>query len=1547
MRSLFRRARGAAESVPTRDAFLEWARARIVPQVAPTLSSRRRAVFGGMFAPLASAWGLPSGLIQGTGLQAFRTERSVVVSCPTGSWTIDANQFPGASLWVREDVEQIEVALRNARLAGIVPSLDFRCVISRAGDVQLRFEHLSTRSFVGNFSRWVSGSPLDGGTEDQRLASPGGRVSIRLQGPVALTSDWGLRVAELRILAAARDITIQSADFQLPLRAEQAEGSITATGSWSAFGEDRVWSLGPLASFHAADQRAPIRCEFGATEPVFSCSTILGAGILQMGPTSALDSVGIRLSNALLTTALRKEGDRLEYRLLAHASDTSGQAHARGVTTFFVGVPNAPMLKLAASERGLEELSFAAVSRGDAVACEGVVCVPRSSMHPVSFQLEMSQAPPPSGSFSLHPRTGQIRRGSQPLQLLLRRRVGQVHLEVELHNVEFAFDLGGALPARLVKIDRAAEARALFLTTPQHVGEKSEVIDSSNESAVPVIASSSLSARGSEASRVAFRLPASLFPYDFSIDALLSWQYFEPILSPESSDEYEAQQPPPKLATVIRLFMMSLVPVRADPQTLSSFRWFARGLTPNLGKANEPWHARLIDKSLRVDPRISSGVRLALAEVEDWAWPHNSRDCATSQRMIWPLSIRDRFELRVLSYLRRFAASPSSTVVSREPQPIFGNTVVISSQGGYFNLEGNWAVDDLGFSLVRYLHTIAQARDVNVTIVREYFLYPYGHRMLLVKQTKRGNRPALRQVDGLPTVAGRLETRFFLVAKDDSLAYPAWVQPMPFRTVTIAPEFLQSPALDFKVGGLCAPDEYCPPEPVARTGGSDWHHQAFWVTVGGTRLNYEFDATDYAGNLRRLKLPVIVIENAADGAACTARQAEIKQLGLPPWASAAQKLQNRFEDSRVAFNGPGGQDGTSDLVRLNVAVATVGRDGDTDLEALRVATTAKWKPAIVRRAAAPLNAEIHPCPWVPTIHWMEGRFVQAVLPNAVYEGDGREDILRWILADPDTGLAHHPEQTGKVWLLQSDPSARFDLLVGDATAARDQAAVFVERGIYAVIDRRPGAPRTRVRTSYAQNTESSGGVVSPDIVLGTASRKYGASALPALWNGGPMLLARSPATQLADFFPTSSKLCGVELLKIIAPLLEGSGREPPIFANVLAEWEDAPDMLVAELDWNIGAEDGRITAFPDANEPNAFFYPKVEGAYCKLRLYASTQISFLGLSPPVVNVGASVTNFTVHIGWGSGAGFNGVRIPIQQISYVSRNGQKPEFSIGLGNIEFIGSALEFIDQIRKKLEDLGRSDTGWRIAFERNGVAIDAPPIMFPNVQLGAFAVENLGIYSGLHVPFFDGGGVTCWFSLARPDLRFRVTAGVYAGGGYALLELDTDHVRRFELCIEFGAAKSLRYGPVQGDVGILGGVIYKSIADTEYKRPNLPPTRQTRVVLEAFVRAFGVFNAWNLISLFMELYVSMTSGQGQGVTGTARFSVSTKVGFVTYRYSASHREQLNKRGGGGSKSLSHPAAFKSLSGGAVGPQSEIHTGEEADTVEAADLLRYLEAFEG
>ena len=1559
----------------TRTQFDTWVGLQTGPAAIPQSWSRRRAIAAYLVAPLV--WCLPSRAVAKVGnFQIFYDRDHVRVVGQHGGWALHRGCFGSAAqLSVSVEGERMRCVLYNAELPGTDVRLDADISLAADGAFSMHFVELQCAGTV-DFDRWCGGDSLLVLATRKRIEFVAGRANVRFRGSddgLRLTPDWTFEgeAAEIFLTPWRTSVGARRISFRTPLSSATRPGDavlIHAAGidvdGPSSFILNRLARM--TAGLSSGEMRITVPTR---NDSEHSIDLALNAGDIRIecigGGVDDSSHFATHFDKGLLSYR-EGQGMGAESEFHAFLGEQGGEIMADGVATLFAPDPAYPVLRLTTSGQVLSGLQARGVSVSDYAACDGVSCdLGGRQARPLLLALAGTNAAEHGHGryFQVAPNSARIDRSGHAFELRFKRREDKLDVAIEFYNVRLRRNYGGVLSPRLMRIDSTRPAYALYVFPPQHVSEKSEVVDTTTDPLKRIpIASKNLAPWASERTRLAFRIPDAQFPMRFSMDNLLRFDNFEPVLGPTSSDNFQTSPADavPWLSTVINFFKMSLVPVRfavsdGKNTALPRIRWWLPAEPPAPGRANEVFHARMIDQDLRNNPLVSSGVGMAVAHVEDYQWNASEVRCEQPSGFIRPVSQRDRSQLRVLTFLRRYAPNLTLPATDKPVRPLLGSAVVVGAQGGYFRLEGNWdVVPALRISLVRYLHQVVQGRDVDVTIVREYFMYPFGHRVLLVKQTLRRNRIATRAADKKETYAAPLETEFFLLIKDDEMSYGDQVQPLPWRQVRVPREYWRSPPLDFNRQGLCSADEFCPLKPIRRSklAGQDWKHQAFWPTVGHELFEYEFEGVDYAGKLTRFKRAVILIENADNDASCAPAGSGLRGL-TPPWQEIATHLQERFEDSRDAFNGGAGDDaGIAFFNKVNIAVASSRQEGDTDLAVTCMSFTAKYKALAAMRVASMTDSE-HPCPYVPTVHWVEGQFPVRAMPNARYDG-GMDGTIRTLVCDPESGVIYHPELTGDAWVLDlAKPTDDFKL----QTRAVENVSVthidtIRQRSIFAIIDRRPGAGSAVVTTSYAENTERSGGIVSPDIVIGAASREFGATALPRLQANNALMLSAKEMGAATDFFPVDAKLCGVELVKIIAPLFANG--VPPAFTSVLTEIDDADNSSSADLDWQLDAGKGEITAFPNGSDTRAFFYP---GLYtdktasnvpkdCTLVLRASLNASVLGITPPELNISAALSSFTVHIGWGSGSSFNGVGIPIKSVSFLSKNGQKPSFGVDLGNIFFVGHALEFIDQLQENLKKLGQGESGWRIGFENNGVVVDAPPLMFPDMQLGAFSVENLGIYSGLFIPFFNGGGITFRFSLAKPDSRFRVTAGIWAGGGYALLELDTDHVRRFELCIEFGAAKSLRYGPIKGDVGILGGLIYQSIYREPLKTGDLPATPQTEVTIEAFVRAFGTFSAWNLISLFMELYVGLKGGSGSEVTGTARFSMSTKVGFVSYSYTASHREVMKKSGSRRATltAAAHPATVVTeRPQGAAAPVAQIHT--DVPFIAESALLEYFEAY--
>jgi hypothetical protein len=1552
----------------------------------PSLSVKKRRQFL-RAVPLFVATSNVANALSASGIQPtlFVSEGYFELKFGRQSWICDVAWFAeGANLVVEKSVNETTFALTNARALGTSALFDFKAILdSNTGVFQIAFSALELLGEV-DVGNWLSGSkPLTLGHGSFEVPTAIGKLHFDTTGTgCTFSPDWSfddLQVASRE----SRHSSVFPRNSQ-PARlflGDQRAGKIRSRnlvivtiGDQSVQEKQTVLAFSKIVSLREISSLAALKFEAMEVGQSWSgqCNAVADACLLQIGDegTTKTSSLSMMLAQSAMRLGISSEGLVTRYEMEAVLSADGSSVFSDGIQTRLLMDDALPRFNLKGNDNEIAELGFQALSAGDYVPCSGAQCAtPSIEMQSVEFKLS-SVAAIDSRSlvYGVDPRTGKISRPSVSWKVRFLRREDKLDITAEFYNLRPKYGLSGFLSPRLEAIDQTKDAYVLVEFPPQHLSEKSRVVDTTSGTGAPITLSI-LEPESSRPSRVFFRIPNDILPLRYSLDDILAFDQFDVVVDPSalSSSDPTNQGAFIRETTVINIHKASLVPVTfasADVDTPPDLRALVPLKRPQKGKNNEDFHVRLIDRQLRGSSGISSGVGLAFGYVDDWKVDPQA-DPLICNGFIRPLSQRDRVDLRTLTFLRNVIVKHKPDPVRRNPEPIVGSTVVLASRGGYLQLEGSWE-PQLQISLVRYLHTIAQGRDVEVTIVRQYLLYPFGHRVLLVKQTKRKNGDVVRGVDGQLTYASSLETTFFLLVQDDTIAYSPDAKPMPFRSVSIPREYWRSPSLDYN-DGIAAPncDDYQPFKPVdkqpANTG--DWGNQAFWPTVGLVPWQYGFTGIDSAGKAQDFKRAVILIEFRADnGVSSLSAQAKTFQQTSEQTSAEIQcMLLNRFYDSCHSFNTfptvpdmPPAQQGVALFAQTDPAnsQSSVGRAlvsladsfviGDTQLEVSRMSFTAKLK--VPKNCPASKNEDPtqdeHVCPWIPTVHWVDGRFRASSLDNASYTNN---NDLRFLLVDPETGLLFDPEEPQCVFEITQNANVNSYTKIEHKDPANIPSSIVKQSqalaGIsaFAIVDRlvRSGAQERGVGTDYRSNTTQSGAIVSPDVFIGAASRRFGATALPSNATAGVITLANAGAGSMAadQVFPADAKVVGVELIKIIAPLL-GGGAAPPAFLSLLNQIADGQDYYSKSLDWTITKKKNELLPFPRDGGDYAFFSPGEDGM---LRLAATGTVWVTAFQPPEINLSATLSECTVNIGWGSGSSFNGVSIPFKNISVSSKNGQKPVVNITLGKVDFVGPALKFIGQLQDTLKELTSTSSGWRIGFEDGAILVDAPPFQIPDLQLGAFSTENFAIYSGLKLPLTNGGGLVFIFSLSKPDSRFRICAFPYAGGGYAQLELESTDVVKFELCLEFGAAKSLRYGPVSGDVGILGGVIY------QHKR--LPvvisgglTSKQTEVTIVAFIRAFGTFSAWSLISVFMELYVEMRSASNDEVSGTARFTLSVSMMFVSYSYTASHREVLRKAG-----SRSRRVSLRSSSGSPAAAEGQIHT--ERNTIDLNQLKVFMDSF--
>ena len=176
---------------------------------------------------------------------------------------------------------------------------------------------------------------------------------------------------------------------------------------------------------------------------------------------------------------------------------------------------------------------------------------------------------------------------------------------------------------------------------------------------------------------------------------------------------------------------------------------------------------------------------------------------------MYPLTSNDRTQVSDLSKL----------------QPLSMEQLILSALGAWASMEGNFQPDTGKNQIVtRFIYRFAQRRDYYVEVDYEGFLWPFGHRAVLLKITQRFFYNSQNPV-ALPALvenAAYLRTRFFVVVKQKTRNYIAAGQQglqLPFARIDFVTD--------------CTPPLYAVPLAAGVAGAADsacspW----FWPSIG-------------------------------------------------------------------------------------------------------------------------------------------------------------------------------------------------------------------------------------------------------------------------------------------------------------------------------------------------------------------------------------------------------------------------------------------------------------------------------------------------------------------------------------------------------------------------------------------------------------------------------------------------------------------------------------------------------------------------------------------
>lgn len=247
---------------------------------------------------------------------------------------------------------------------------------------------------------------------------------------------------------------------------------------------------------------------------------------------------------------------------------------------------------------------------------------------------------------------------------------------------------------------------------------------------------------------------------------------------------------------------------------------------------------------------------------------------------------------------------------------------------------------------------------------------------------------------------------------------------------------------------------------------------------------------------------------------------------------------------------------------------------------------------------------------------------------------------------------------------------------------------------------------------------------------------------------------------------------------------------------------------------------------------------------------------------PRFEIAARLHNFSLNL---IGPAVSFMVLRFNKLEFTAGSGAKPDVNVEFDDIRFDGP-LSFVEALRTLIPLDGFSDPP-ALDISEKGIAASYS-LGLPDVAFGVFSLQNLSLGAGFNVPFLLDP-LTVRFNFCERESPFILTVAMFGGGGFFGITLDPDGVEIMEASFEFGASIAMNFGVASGGITVMGGIYFKMQGD--------------EVTLTGYIRMGGEVEALGLISISIELYMSLTYESSTGkCIGRATITIEIEIAFFS-----------------------------------------------------------------
>lgn len=234
--------------------------------------------------------------------------------------------------------------------------------------------------------------------------------------------------------------------------------------------------------------------------------------------------------------------------------------------------------------------------------------------------------------------------------------------------------------------------------------------------------------------------------------------------------------------------------------------------------------------------------------------------------------------------------------------------------------------------------------------------------------------------------------------------------------------------------------------------------------------------------------------------------------------------------------------------------------------------------------------------------------------------------------------------------------------------------------------------------------------------------------------------------------------------------------------------------------------------------------------------------------------------------------FNSLAVNFNEISFIAGSDHSTQFEVKIKDVKFDG-ALSFVQAFESWLQTMGK---GLILQLHGDHVALGYS-LPIPAIKTPGFNIFNLSLNLDLRV-YFDKRPLRLGFFLARPDSKFGIAVGIYAGFGFFGIVADTKKgIVEIDCALEAGAWTGISIGPISGEVKLAFGFRYTK--------------NQFGVIIEGYIVAEGRLTVW-ILEVSARIYLGVVS-QNSYVEGVCTVTYSVKLGFIRRSFSGSFHKKI------------------------------------------------------